>query len=95
MGFGKRLKEDKIKVNNQMNYFDPIIFLELDNLPSEEMDKIRPILMERITEFIVLRFSQDNPEIVLSADKFEYIFPQIDRVVLKSYLEEFKNKMKS
>lgn len=75
-----------------MNDFNPIIFLELKNLSPREQAKLKPQLLEKITQFILLKTAQEKKDQFSQASSLEEILSIIDQHKLAAYLQEFKDK---
>lgn len=88
---------------NQLQGFDPLVFLNITNLKPEEKDIVSQKLLDRISQYIVIRiielFSDDDLKNIDSDpqklfDTAKVKVPDIDKKV-KVFLEDFKNDFNS
>lgn len=83
-----------IGVSTAYTDFDPFLFLELTNLSPQEKERLRPILLERIVEFLLLKVAQEKGDIITPNITLEEIFSLVASEKVAMYLEEFKNNFK-
>lgn len=79
--------------------FDPLLFLGIINLKAEEKNIVSQKLLERISQYLVIRITElltedelkniDNPQILFSVAKEK--IPDLDKKV-KVFLEDFKKE---
>lgn len=79
--------------------FDPLLFLRITNLNSEEKNKVSQKLLERISQYLVIRITEmltedelrhiDGPQELFEVAKNK--IPDIDSKV-RQFLEDFKQE---
>ncbi len=74
--------------------FDPFILLNLQNMPEDEKTKLKPVLMEKIAEFILLKTAQKYPQRVNQADNLQTLLSTIDKNELNGHLDAFKSQFR-
>lgn len=75
---------------NQLNGFDPILFLDLKNIKLSEKQQLSDELMIQISDYLAVRFIE-----LLPNDKLEEINSQSDLFNLtKEGLSDFDDKVK-
>lgn len=81
---------DNQNIPQKYNAFDPFIFLELTDLPEAEKKILGPQLLDKISQFIILKTTVAHQERVMQMTTLEEIFSLIDPQKLAGYLQEFK-----
>lgn len=84
---------------NRLRGFDPLLFLRITNLNSEEKNNVSQKLLERISQYLVIRVTEllpedelkhiENPQELFNVAKNK--IPDIDSKV-RQFLEDFKKE---
>lgn len=90
---------------NQLLGFDPLLFLGITNLKPEEKDMVSKKLLDRISQYLVIRIVEllpeaelkhiDDPQKLFSVAKEK--IPDLDKkvkVFLADFKKEFNNNLK-